>query len=179
MERELKMGLDITAYEQAEIIETLPDIETWGEKYYFNDEISYLTDYIHSQQEYPEHLAGIVEHGVYRCKETYDFRAGGYGAYNHWREVLSKLILHIEPRVIWNSPDEYRNQPFFWLINFTDCDGIIGTEKCQILAADFQKWQEAAENYTDTDDHGWFLETYKRFRRAFEMAAENGYVEFH
>lgn len=64
--------------------------------------------------------------------------------------------------------------PFWELINFSDCEGIIGPVVSAKLARDFQEYQEKANSQlTDYD-----LERYNSWRQAFELAAENGVVRF-
>ena len=86
------------------------------------------------------------------------------------------MMVHgVMPRTIWENEEAYEGLPFFELINFSDCEGILGAPVCAKLAADFAKYQERA----NTSHDEWWREKYAGWRRAFEMAADNGCVEFH
>ena len=127
--------------------------------------------------------------GVYRDEgESAHFRAGSYSGYNQWRERLAELagyepsphpgILHAgEPSsaaTVWADP---KPGPFVELINFSDCEGVIGPVTSAKLAQDFAAFQEQADAVEDWE--GWFREQYAKWRTAFETAAQGGCVEFH
>lgn len=172
------MGLDVTAYSQLQYIETIEDGEEWEDRYYFKrDELGYKTFHArHWESAYADRAAPIVEGGVYRINgKEFDFRAGSYGGYNDWREVLSMMVHGVMPRTIWENTGAYKGTPFFELINFSDCEGILGAAVCAKLAADFAQYQGRA----DTSHDEWWLRKYGEWRKAFEIAADGGCVEFH
>lgn len=122
---------------------------------------------------------------AYRAAASFDFRAGSYGGYNAWREQLAKLAGYppterrgydgkIEMRcaaACWNGA----TGPFSELINFADNEGTIGPAVARKLAADFAQFEKQAKAAHD----GWFSDRYRDWKRAFEMAADGGAVEFH
>ncbi len=61
------------------------------------------------------------------------------------------------------------------LINFADNEGIIGASVSVKLLQDFESFHRAAEQHED----GYFTEKYNAFMKAFELASDNGAVEFH
>lgn len=73
---------------------------------------------------------------------------------------------------VYNSPKE---GPFWELISFSDCDGIIGPLVSAKLAQDFGDFQPAADDHPDQH----FRDMYARWRTAFETAADTGFVDFH
>jgi len=50
----------------------------------------------------------------------------------------------------------------------------FGTVAAKRLARDFAKYQTLADKHTD----GWFKGKYKEWRKAFEIASDNGLVNF-
>ena len=161
------MGLDITAWEVARIT---PPHEYDGDGCYDSDHVRSFTD------AFPHSLRGLEEGRCYLVSgASLRFRAGSYGGYNNWRELLSLAALDIQPGVIWRDPADWADQPFFELINFSDCQGVIGPEACADLAADFVTNRDTM--LTDGDD--WFIELYDTWRQAFAIAAGTGLVEFH
>lgn len=158
------MGLDITWHTGltkanfGEGIDRDGDVEDGFFRFYVN------TDF-------PGRADEIVGGAAYRSEENGHFRAGSYGGYNRWREQLAALVGK-NPYAVWQDPQP---GPFVELINFTDCDGVIGAAASKKLAADFAAHQAQADAHPDN----YFRERYAAFRNAFERAAENGCVVFH
>jgi hypothetical protein len=92
-----------------------------------------------------------IEPGVYSFAETYHFKSS-YG-YNEWCDQLAQ----------WEGP-------FTELINL--CEDVIGPKVAGKLAKDFADYQTRADA-TGGDD---FIENYRDFRKAFELAANGGAV---
>lgn len=114
------------------------------------------------------------------------FRAGSYGSYSRWREQLAHMAGYPSIRDdqghsghsagAWNVD----SGPFWELINFSDCEGVIGPSVSAKLSADFQKHMATAHAYDEANqDGGYFLSNYENFTKAFAMAAEGGAVSFH
>lgn len=166
------MGLDITAYKNVVLVDTLSDTEEYEDKY-GDDWQKY--DYVHRYQDFPDRLPPIQVGGVYTFEDRFSFRAGSYSGYSEWREQLSLMALGIEPRVIWNNYAKFAGQPFAELIHFSDAEGHLGSEVCKKLLKDFEVFQAKADQHEDE----WFREKYRDWRKAFEFAANNGYIDFH
>ena len=171
------MGLDITAYKNAKIIDRLPDIEDWETKYWENPDYP-QTDYIgnYHADSFPEWRDGLELGAVYQYEDSYSFRAGSYYNFWLWRDWLSTAILGVSAGVVWDKTEKYQNSPFYRLINFSDREGIIGPLTAKSLATDFQEFQRAID---ELGCDGWLKDKYADWRKAFEYAAENGYVDFH
>lgn len=126
----------------------------------------------------------IVDRGVYIAEECDGFRAGSYGGYNHWREGLAALAGYPLTEMDDYGTKTFRHDagawavdsgPFHELINFSDCEGVIGSVVAAKLAKDFADFQEKANTHMD---EGW-RDLYAEWRNAFEMAANGGAVSFH
>lgn len=116
--------------------------------------------------------------------ETIEFRAGSYSGYNWWREQLCELALECEPSEVWEDPEVYEGQPFVELINFSDAEGAIGPKTSAKLAADFRAHEPrvaawAEEHIVEGDNRAYFIELFGEWKRAFELAAEDGFLLFH
>ena len=113
--------------------------------------------------------------------ESHDFRAGSYSGYNQWRRVLSQTMLGVSVERVWTNPDEWKDRPFFGLINHSDCDGAIGGSVAKSLYRDFVRYRHKAAAYQgvpENEDTGWFMEVYEDFLIAFELAADDGILVF-
>lgn len=159
--RKNNMGLDVTAYKNIKIIE---DDEP---EYHFTSgwEQSNMNN-IHDKEIQID------------FDEEFDFRAGSYGGYNFFRNFLCETINNITAEELWNEKDaEVKQFPFYWLINFTDCEGYIGTSYCKILYKNFLDNKELF--MSKTEDNLRFQQTYLDFLEAFKISQEEGLVNFH
>lgn len=161
------MGLDITAYRQAALA---PDVDV--------DLDGYPVDYetytrAEVNPDFPDQADGIAHHAIYRRgAEEHGFRAGSYSGYNQWRNELASLVGHADARACWNSEGP---SPFRELINFSDCEGIIGPKTSAKLARDFAEYDVRASQVLTP----WFYPLYQKWRLAFELASDGGFVDFH
>lgn len=174
------MGLDITAYSNVEFLEVM-DTEAWEEKYYTHEEdMPFRTTIAHHWEScYAERAEPVVENGVYRINgKELGVHAGSYSGYNQWRDWLSRTMLGVPARAVWENEKIYKGRPFYELIDFSDCEGIIGPVVAAKLAADFEQHQAAAEHYGQHED-GWYARKYHEWHKVFALAADNGFVEFH
>lgn len=173
------MGLDITAYRQLQLAES-PELDDDG--YPTGDAVKL---YVNSN--FADRAEGIRDKGVYEFADSMDFRAGSYGGYSAWREELAKLAGypltdheayggHIEKRHAagaWAATEG----PFWELINFSDCEGVIGPTVAAKLARDFAEWDDRAKARGAALP--FFYEKYQEWHKAMEMAADGGAVDFH
>lgn len=167
------MGLDISVYRQARLDPTATlDSEGWptGDGH----TLVHASSIDFTEENWPGRTGGLKP-GVYAFADSDGFRAGSYGGYNQWRSWLATVAGWKNAEDCWNSAKT--EGPFFELIHFADNEGYIGAEVSKKLAEDFAKHQGEAERLA-TDDP-FYLEKYKAWRAAFEMAADSGFVEFH
>ena len=157
------MGLDITAYRKLEVVENpVFDedgvLENWDSEFQPGDSMKW------SETHFPGRGEGIDPDKVYRYEEEFSFRAGGYGGYNRWRSQLG---------------DFKGDVAFQELINFADNEGVIGPVVSRKLAADFIKHEAEAKVFAkNLDDGEYWLARYAEWKHAFEVAADDGAVNF-
>lgn len=177
------MGLDITAGSKIVFIEAFDEYEVFEDKYY-TYEPGKVCPYVCLSPE--RSFLGRDEpidfhdkdYACYRVDgELMGFRAGSYSGYNDWRERLCQMVNHYSPQSLWEHRDDPAVQalPFYPLIDFSDCEGVIGSVAAARLAADFEAYQTRADRHTDE----WFREKYQLWRRACELAADDGFIDFH
>ena len=115
------------------------------------------------------------------------FRAGSYSGYNEWRDQLARMAGYTSAAEVWNkcNVDETFDGPFVKLINFSDCEGTLGTQVAKALYEDFVEFEERAIDWADKhlSDEGynerkWFLEKYDDWKEACQLAADNGCIIF-
>lgn len=129
---------------------------------------------------------GRMKTGLYaytRASRRHGFRAGSYSGYNWWRNELCRFALGVGAEEVWANPRRFRGRPFVELIDFTDCDGRIGTTVASKLAADFtvhaaRAKRHAAALVAAEPDAGWWLENFRDFARSLRLAAKEGALEF-
>lgn len=172
------MGLDTTAYE---FVERLRGGGGSG------DDDRHILAFSHKNFPHAlEGLEGVDSFFVFPGgREVYrgGFHYRGYGNTNHTcssysghsylRDLIADKFLDTTPEEIWVNPDEFKDKPFFELINFSDCEGVLGPVACRNLADDFN-------SHPDLDSGDSFYdELYKDFGKSFNIAADTGVVVFH
>lgn len=176
------MGLDVTAYRKIKKLTAVFDADGEPIDPKTLEPVEYaMQAYINPG--FQGRADDIEDRAVYDAEDNFGFRAGSYGGYNHWREELAKLAGYpvgqyerygtLYPShcvACWDG----QKGPFSELINFSDCEGIIGTAVASKLAKDFADFQAKADEIG-----GHFREKYEDWRKAFEMAADAGAVRFH
>jgi len=179
------MGLDATAYRQIKKIDCVFDADgepinpTTREPI---EEENYLR--VYRNPDFPGRADDLEDRAIYSYANADEAFSGGYGRYGSWREQLAQLagyptvpvdryktgnVEHRHDYAAWQREEG----PFWELICFSDCEGVIGTAVSAKLAQDFAKFDEQAK----ADEN--FYRVYQQWRRAFEMAADGGCVDFH
>lgn len=163
------MGLDVSYYATATLA---PDGDPDAEWERFSQ--------VYANPHFPGRAEGLKDGAIYEVGGGGDFRAGSYSGYNEWREELAKMAgypvtatdssRHLHSAGAWTAD----GGPFWELIHFSDCDGVIGPVVSAKLAKDFAEYQAKADEIG-----GYFAEKYADWRKAFETAAQGGFVDFH
>lgn len=160
------MGLDITAYSNMNRVDIDDDAGDEGWPRHVR---------AYPNPSWPDR-AGSITAGWYERTEATEvmaFRAGGYSAYNAWRDRLSWLGLGMGAVRVWNG--EAGDGPFVALIDFADNEGIIGPETSKRLADQFAEHRSRVAEKADAD----FMRLYDQLAAAFTLAANGGFVDFH
>lgn len=168
------MGLDISYYSNAKLLqEGEYDLETDSRLHEENP--TRAVDYVRPHDAFPGSCD--MKPGFYAAAHEGGFRAGSYSGYNRFREVLCQSVVGVKPSIVWDNPKNFENAPFFWLINFSDCEGSISGKAARKLAKDFAEHREVFMSAPGAVD---WADVYDKFAEAFKVAAENnGYVDFH
>ena len=123
--------------------------------------------------DFPQSNMNFNENSFYIFKgKTIDFSAGSYSNYGRFRRDLCLLVNNIPVEELWNNNDD--TLPFYWLLNFSDCDGYIGTDYCKILLQDFEKYSKIVHSNLEN----YFINLFDNFHEAFKLASNNGIVKF-
>ncbi|MEJ5127657.1 hypothetical protein WH367_16570 [Comamonas sp. MYb21] len=177
------MGIDITAYSKVKKLDCNydddgePVSKATGEPVDFGFLANVNTDF-------PGRNGSLEAGAAYDFEKRVVGMDCGYGAYNGWRNQLAALAGWPAVEYKRYSTVELRHDaaawaasegPFWELITFTDCDGIIGAEVAAKLHKDFKQFAEKAAQHDDE----WFRENYASMSAAFELAADEGAVRFH
>lgn len=182
------MGLDVTAYRKLKRLDVLFNEDGEPVNPQTREALDY-DDYFrpYASPHFPRHAADLVHKGAYAFEEAAHVWSGGYGRYNGWREQLAQLAGYtpaVYERIPGYAPSRELSYvegafkagagPFYELVYFTDCDGVIGPAVCAKLARDFAEWDERAKALGDG-----FYTSYRQWREGFELAADGGAVHFH
>jgi hypothetical protein len=176
------MGLGVTAYKRIKKVDCVFDedgdpIDPTTREYVDYDARAYVNP------DYPARADNIEHMGIYSAEASAHVDCGAYSRYNRWRDELAKLAgwplgSYEQYGRSWPSHAasawDATEGPFWELISFSDCEGIIGPITSAKLAKDFAEYAERAKEVG-----GYFYDQYRQWRAAFEMAADNGMVRFH
>lgn len=174
------MGLDITAYTRLHRIEA-SDIEFDEDGYPLDyDDFIYFGSLATLHEEYWPGRAAPFDQDTgayYDCEDSDGMRAGSYSGYNSWRGLLSGFAdwLLFEHDIY----DAFEEQ-----IEFSDCEGLIGTVVSEKLYNDYvgnrHFLDEYASQYIEDDEtRQWFIELYDDWTHMFDMGRDDGAVQFH
>ena len=181
------MGLDIITIKQVEpYTGDIDDVDVYWIIYQFNDrkvktvmKDGKLTTLKHGQM-----VTGVYGGG--------DFHAGSYSGYGAWREKLAQLAGY-EPipysrsygdtkefmsysAAAWKS----KGGPFWELINFSDCEGYIGSVDAAKLYKDFADYTKKANKmFKDENPYNssyGFLPLYKSWKKVMKIVSKGGLV---
>lgn len=163
--------MDIAAYSQVAFKRLWADDEALYE-------LELVPVHPHYFRDFPTHPSPLKE-GWYEVQgEACAFRAGSYSRYNAWRAWLCEKALGVDPAIVWKSLADgeatYEGKPFVGLINFTDCDGVIGSE----LAAKLHSVFVEMRHMFAEDGEEYYMSLYDNFTEAFGLAADSGMVVF-
>jgi hypothetical protein len=185
------MGLDITAVSKLRKIEIPEGLVQYTDEYYDWEEKNGIDVWtIHDSQHFDYHLEGI-EPGFYVSNtKAFGFRAGSYGGYGQWRNLLAKTVGYEGgAKEVWVI-NEYGGTATE-LINFSDADGVIGPITSKKLYDDFVNHEKQImkrldsfylkmEDFEiDAETYDWFKKKYNDWKEAFRIASDNGAVFFH
>jgi hypothetical protein len=185
------MGLDITAYcvckDLGPAQEGIDNDPRWDEE---------NVTYVFVEPHFVQRADGLSDRHFYSYEDSLSFRAGSYGGYSAWRNLLAQFAGYpkCQPRerdelypdfqaasreanpYAWGAFEQEKEEgPFYELINMSDCEGVIGPKTSAKLAKDFHDHlQRAREELKDYD-----LSRYEYWMQAFEMASRDGFVKFH
>lgn len=181
------MGLDITYGAKAKKIDCVFDASGEPIDPVTREEIGGRWYRACINPDFPGRADELDDDAIYEFDgEVGRFRAGSYGGYNVWRDELARLAGYPETRYRsdYSDRDELRYDagaweategPFWELINFADNEGDIGAAVSAKLAKDFADFQSKADSWGDE----YWRERYANWRKAFETAADGGFVIFH
>lgn len=139
------MGLDIWAYEKVNRLGSIPDSQ---DDIDFYDEAGTLCIKAYHDEFLP-HLGGMEE-GVYRYSgKEYCDRFGSYSGYSAWRDYVSVCYLGYTADQAFEQLSI--NDPMYFLICFSDCEGFIGGTAISKLIQDIEGNTEALKEVQKFD----------------------------
>lgn len=177
------MGLDITAYKNIKKSEAQLDDDGYAIDPATGKELAdgrWFSTWLNP--DFPGRADDIEDGAIY----TYEDCTGhdvGYGGHFWWRDELAKMagypvadfdVGYRKEKNNFGGACQAASGPFYELINFSDSEGVIGTEVSKKLAIDFIKFEGNSKELSER-----FATLYQHWKAAFEMASLNGCVRFH
>lgn len=180
------MGLDISACSKVTVFppsetEVMEEMGVELMDAWVNSDFpNHMHDYLGDVEE------NRIKYSVDSESDGYNFRAGSYSGYNRFRTLLCQAINGITAEELWQRGDMASHLPFYMLINFSDCEGVIGGSVAEELHRDFVQNREEFVAYLNqkagTDENiepeNW-ISLYDEWTKAFAIAADEGLLFFH
>lgn len=169
------MGLDVTAYSKVKRIKRSPgqfDVDLYPK-------VEGVTAVHHANPSYPLQGAGFAFRQCYSYERSLQKRLGSYSSYNHKRNQLAMLAGWESAEACWRTDVALDNPPLGFLINFSDCEGIINTECSKIIHSELVTLQPKVGKFAQQENDLYFEDWFATLLSVFEVAADGGYVEFH
>lgn len=164
------MGLDIIAYSRLKKNEYLSNKKDEDKDYIDDDCLLIMSPRLAEiEKAFPGRTEPLKYNGdVYDCENYEWINISSYSTYGWFRWALEAFS---ENRDCFNE-----------LIDFSDCEGIIGSIVSKKLYEDFSSNAESFEQWVhlkfDAYDSELLLQMYRKFESAFEIAKDGGAVEF-
>ena len=180
------MGLDITAYSKLKKLDVLfnsdgepvdPVTREPVDQYYR----------VRENKDFPGRADGLEDGACYSYDESEYVFARSYAGYAVWRETLARLAgyplysfinaLGVQENSraasAWHGkvPD---GAPFVELVNFSNCEGVIGPVVAAKLLRDFVEFDDRAKDIVDDR----FYVGYRQLKRGLELASDGGALIF-
>lgn len=116
-----------------------------------------------------------------------------YSHYHLVRDALAQTFLDAEPSDVWVAPELFKERPMYDLINFSDCEGVLGPMSARRLLDAFEEagedgWAAFRGHYLGMaewrndqflDDEEQVENIYVKLRRLVQIAADTGFIAFH
>lgn len=119
------------------------------------------------------------------------FTAGSYGGFMEWRKTIAKAVdIELEDMLgFYGTTPWTGDEPFYELLNHSDCDGYIETEECHELVDDFIEYEEEvkkecniplndieeiANALLNEQEKEWVWEKYQTWREMIEHCSNTG-----
>lgn len=139
---------------------------------------------IYEQPGFEYQLGSLKEFQEFSLSDETDcdsFRAGSYGGYNGWRRNLAIMAGYNSDSEVWYDWENElervkitgdKMKPFYELINFSDCEGVICSEISKKLYDDFLAFDEKAKVYSVDNEYGGFYNLYQQWKECFRVASD-------
>lgn len=163
------MGLDIIAYSKLKKNECLSAISEEDRKDLDINCLIMSPLLTEIEKAFPGRAEPLKYNGdIYTCGSHKEYSIGAYGTYGWFRQVLETFSEDCDC--------------FDELINFSDCEGVIGSAVSEKLYEDFSSNAESFEQWVyqkySVVEGELLLRIYYKFESAFEIAKDGGAVEF-
>lgn len=177
------MGVDITAFKQLKKLDCVFDADGYPIDPVTKELLEGDWQQFYLNPYFPGRADEIENKAVYAYTDAEHVFGRAYSAYNRLRDDLAKLAGYPlgQYEDHGNKRDSYcvacwhgEQGPFAEIINFSDCEGTIGTAISAKLAKDFADFQDKA----DAHEEEQFRKFYAAMRTAFEMASDDGAVRY-
>lgn len=170
------MGLDLSFYKNMALADVGPELLEGSsgdiyERVDFTDYL-YLCPTICTMYDniYPNH--NIYASGIYDAEHVDSPTSKSYTGYNMWRNKLAVMAGYVSAV---DCQKNHSQGPFYELIHFSDCEGLISGPVIDKLHKDFVEYETKAKESEDI----YFKKYYQEWLNGLEsIVGRNGLIRF-
>ena len=116
------------------------------------------------------------------------FRAGSYSGFHLWRKALANCVgINLDVMSGFVKPEDVRGlpwtekEPFYELLNHSDCDRNLWFDECQELLEDFNKYRDdfVSSLSEEQKNYAYYIEKYDDWHQLIgDCVEQEGIIRF-
>lgn len=166
------MGLDISVYQNYKVLDINEDDEDYD----------YDFQAFSIEEGWENRIKHLEKGKFYEGDQVAHLISYGYSTHNRFREQLLRLIGRddlLKPedgKIDWEKLFPENKLPFYELVYFSDCEGVLDWETSEKLYKDFKDYESLANKVFKEDEYN--LRRYNDWMETFELGKDKGVVVF-
>lgn len=166
------MGLDVSVYQNYRVLDINED----------DDDYDYNFNALSLEDEWEDRMKNLEKGKYYAGDRVAHLISYPYSSHNRFREQLirligrSDLLLSHDGTIDWEALYPEKNLPFYELVYFSDCEGVLDWETSEKLYNDFKNHEFLAKQVFKNEEYN--LRRFNEWMETFELGKNKGVVVF-
>jgi hypothetical protein len=166
------MGLDVSVYQNNKVLDINEDDEDYDYDFHA----------FAQEEEWEDRIKNLEKDRFYEGDQVAHLVSYPYSSHNRFREELirligrSDLLYPHDGKINWDKLHPEKNLPFYELIYFSDCEGVLDWQTSEKLYNDFKNHEFFANQFFKEEESN--LRRFNNWMETFELGKDNGVVVF-